>query len=121
MHCMAEHNLTGRQGEAMAARWLILNGFSILHTNWTYRRLEVDVIASKDGILHFIEVKTRTSLQFGHPEEAVTKKKIRNMMACAARYQQTDPCWKRIQLDILSISIQQNASPEYFLIEDIYC
>ncbi|NML22110.1 YraN family protein [Pseudoflavitalea sp. G-6-1-2] len=118
---MAEHNLTGHYGEAIAAEWLQLNGFSILHRNWKYRRYEIDVIASKEEMLHFIEVKTRTSHQFGYPEEAVSKKKMENMMKCADRYQQTDTRWKRIQYDILSISISKNAAPEFLLIEDIYC
>ena len=118
---MAEHNLTGSTGEAMAAEWLELNGFSILHRNWKYRRFEIDVIASKSKVLHFVEVKTRTSHQFGFPEEAVTKKKIGNMMKCAERYQQLAPGWTRIQYDILSISLHSHAAPDFFLIEDIYC
>lgn len=117
---MAHHNKTGRQGEAMAAEYLSGKGFSVLHQNWRHAHLEVDIIASKDAILHFIEVKTRRSIKFGHPEGSVSKKKIQNLINAAEEYIYRFPVWKRIQFDILAITIIKDEPVEYFLIEDVY-
>lgn len=54
---MAWHNETGKTGEKLAADWLEKKGFTILEKNWRHKRLEVDIIAEKDNLLHFIEVK----------------------------------------------------------------
>jgi putative endonuclease len=117
---MAQHNRTGNQGEAMAAEYLTGKGFSLLHQNWRHSHWEVDIIASKNNILHFIEVKTRQSKKFGHPEEAVSKKKIQNLINASEEYLHQQPQWKRIQFDILAISILKNEPVEYFFIEDVY-
>ena len=117
---MAEHNLTGSTGEDLAAAYLTENGYNILHRNWRHARWEVDIIAEKDTILHFVEVKTRRTGKFGHPEENVNKKKIQNLINAAEEYLYQQPQWKRIQFDILSITILKHEPVEYFLIEDIY-
>ena len=117
---MASHNQTGLTGEAMAAKYLIEKGFVILHQNWRHSHWEVDIIASKDQLLHFVEVKTRRTKKFGHPEEAVSKKKIRNLINASEEYLYQNPEWKRIQFNILAITILKNEPVEYFLIEDVY-
>ena len=117
---MASHNQTGHSGEAMAVKHLGEKGFSILQQNWRHSHWEVDIIASKDDILHFIEVKTQRTKKFGHPEESVGKKKIQNLINAAEEYLYQFPLWKRIQFDILSITILKNEPIEYFLIEDVY-
>lgn len=117
---MARHNNTGNQGEVMAVDYFMQKGYEILHRNWRSRHWEVDIIASRKGMLHFIEVKTRTSLKFGYPEESVDKKKIRDMINASAEFLFQNPQWQRIQFDILSILIKKNGVVEYFLIEDFY-
>ena len=117
---MAQHNLTGNKGEGLAAKYLSENGYTILHQNWRHSHWEVDIIASKDGILHFIEVKTRKTKKFGHPEESVSKKKIQNLINAAEEYLYLYPQWQRVQFDILSITILKDEPVEYFLIEDVY-
>jgi putative endonuclease len=117
---MASHNQTGLTGEGMAVKHLIEKQFDILHQNWRYARWEVDIIASKEGILHFIEVKTRRTKNFGNPEDSVSKKKIENLVNAAEEYLYQNPQWKRIQFNILSITILKNSPVEYFLIEDVY-
>ena len=57
---MAIHNDTGRYGEALAVDYFEKKGFEILHKNWRESHWEVDIIAVKNDILHFIEVKTKT-------------------------------------------------------------
>ncbi len=117
---MALHNHTGKIGEAMAAEYLVKSGYNIMHQNWSYRHWEVDIIASKETVLHFIEVKTRRSVKFGLPEDRVNKKKIKNMMCVAEEYLHLYPRWKRIQFDILSITMLKNEPVEYFFIEDVF-
>jgi len=117
---MANHNNTGQLGEKMAAEYLLEKGFSILHQNWRHSHWEVDVIASINGILHFIEVKTRRTNKFGFPEDDVTKKKLENLINASEEYLLVYPDWKQIQFDILSISILKNQPAEYFFIEDVY-
>lgn len=116
---MANHNITGKNGEAMALAYLTRNGFVILHTNWRHSHYEIDIIAQTGNILHFIEVKTRRSLQFGYPEESVTKKKMESLMNGAEAFLLLYPQWKRIQYDILSVYLLKNRDPEYFFIEDV--
>jgi len=117
---MAHHNTTGLEGEKMAAKYFIEKGFTILHQNWRYSHWEVDIIASLNNVLHFIEVKTRRTKKFGYPEEDVSKKKITNLINASEEFLYLHPEWKRIQFDILSINLLQNEPAEYFFIEDVH-
>ena len=72
--------LIGKQGEYRAADWLKASGYSIQVCNWRYRRYELDIIASKEAVLHFIEVKTATTDQFGLPEQRVNKNKFSHIL-----------------------------------------
>ncbi len=116
---MAKHLLTGRNGERLAEIWLVEKGYRLLEVNWRFKNWEIDLIAEKHGILHFIEVKTRTSLLFGHPEESVDHHKIRHLVNASAEYLYLHPEWQRIQIDVLSILLK-NGIPDFFLIEDVY-
>jgi putative endonuclease len=117
---MAQHNTTGKWGEGLAAEYLLQNGFVLLHQNWRHSHWEVDIIAEKNNVLHFIEVKTRRTKKFGHPEESVNKKKIQNLVSASEEYLYQYPQWQRIQFDILSITALKNVPAEYFFIEDVY-
>ena len=72
---MAEHNDLGKFGEELAVDFLEKNGYEILETNWVFDKAEIDIIAQKNGILAVVEVKTRSSLDFGLPQEFVKQKK----------------------------------------------
>jgi len=119
LHPMAHHNNTGSLGEGMAVKFLIDNGYTILHRNWRHLHWETDIIATKNSRLHFIEVKTRRTTTFGHPEDDVSKKKIKNLMGAAEEFLLLYPDWKLIQFDILSITLEKNKQPQFFLIEDV--
>jgi putative endonuclease len=116
---MARHNTTGKTGEILAFSYFEKLGWEILHKNWRHKHWEVDIIASHKGILHFIEVKARTSLKFGYPENNVDEKKIRYLISASEEFLFINPQWQRIQFDVLSININ-GESVEYFLIEDVY-
>ena len=117
---MAHHNNTGLLGEKMAVKYLLEKGFFILHQNWRHSHWEVDVIASLENKLHFIEVKTRRTQKFGYPENDVSKKKIENLINASEEYIFLNPQWKLIQFDVLSITILKNKPVEFFFIEDVY-
>src|SRR5690606_40143305 len=72
---MATHNETGKKGEQLAKEFLEANNYVILETNYRYKKAEIDIIALKNNILAIIEVKTRTSIDFGEPESFVNNKK----------------------------------------------
>ena len=80
----------------------------------------MDVIASKDTVLHFIEIKTRRTASYGMPEQRVGNKKIQNLINAAEEYLYLHPQWKRIQFDILSIMLVNGKEPDFFLIEDVH-
>ncbi len=117
---MANQHVLGAEGEGLAAKWLVEKGFELLHRNWRFGHWEIDIIASLGPVLHFIEVKTRRNKKFGEPEESVDNKKIRNLMKAGEAFQYQYPQWKRVQYDVLSISIVTGNAAEYFFIEDVY-
>jgi putative endonuclease len=117
---MAIHHQTGKKGEQLAELYLSSIGFNILHRNWRYSRYEIDLIATKENILHFIEVKTRTNSNFGMPEENVDVKKLEHVMTAAEEFLYQFPEWKIIQYDVLSITLRNENNVEYFFIEDVY-
>ena len=70
---------TGRRAEAAAKVYLEMRGFKIMELNWRRPRAEVDIIAEKDGVMHFIEVKYRRDDQQGGGFDAITSTKLRQM------------------------------------------
>lgn len=116
---MAHHNITGKLGEEMAVTYLKEKGYTVLHRNWRYGHWEIDIIASFNNILHFIEVKTRRTNTFGFPEDDVSKKKVRFLMSSAEEFLYQYPVWKIIQFDILSVTLNKGSDAELFFIEDV--
>lgn len=82
---MYNKRIIGNEKEQKAAEYLIARGYRILAANFFCRHGEIDLIASQDGVLVFIEVKFRKDLQSGSPFEAVDARKIRKICK-AARY-----------------------------------
>jgi len=116
---MALHNEVGLKGEVLAEKYFTDRGYTVLFRNWRYLRCEIDLILTKNEVLHIVEVKTRRTQTFGYPEEAVNTKKLRRLIKAGAAFLQLHPQWKRVQYNILSINIYKNKT-EYFLIEDVY-
>ncbi|HSM60843.1 MAG TPA: YraN family protein [Longimicrobiales bacterium] len=76
----------GRWGEERAARFLIERGWRILARNYRFGRREVDLVVARDGVVAFVEVKTRAGTGFGRPEEAVSLLKRREIEAVATHF-----------------------------------
>lgn len=65
----------GNFGEQFVARWYEQNGYEIIDRQWRVRSGEIDLVAHKNSLIVFCEVKTRSSNAFGTPAEAVSKQK----------------------------------------------
>ncbi|MEW5895977.1 MAG: YraN family protein [Candidatus Omnitrophota bacterium] len=76
----------GRAGESAAVKFLKACGYKILEQNYHKSYGEIDIVAMDGETLCFIEVKTRENLDYGHPFEAVTPSKQRNIRKMAKTY-----------------------------------
>ena len=101
---MATHNVIGRDGELVALKCLKEKGYEILSVNWKYRKLEIDIIAKYKNEIIVAEVKTRDWDGLMDPEEAVTKKKQKNIVKAANAYILEHEIDLNVRFDILSVS-----------------
>lgn len=111
---------TGDLGENMAVAFLLENDFEILERNWRYKHLEIDIIANKQNFLHIVEVKTRSSIEFGYPEQMIDHNKMQFLKNAAAHYQYEHPHWKWLQFDVIAIFKKPTEEWALDFFEDVY-
>ena len=104
---MARHNDTGKWGEQLAADKLIADGFTVLHRNWRMGKLEIDIIACRDNVIVFAEVKTRSEFDVD-PLEEVDKRKISHMVRSAEAFLRASDYPYEVRFDLFAI----NGSPD---------
>lgn len=112
---MAEHNDLGKKGEELAVAFLKKDGYTILDRNWTFQKAEIDIIAQKESTLAIIEVKTRTSLDFGLPQDFVKPKKIQLLVKAVNAYINDRGIDFDVRFDIIAI----HKNNESFAIEHL--
>lgn len=117
---MALHNKTGEIGEELAKAFLINKGYEILATNWRFKKAEVDIIASFQGLIIFIEVKTRTNTAFGQPEDFVSKKKKQLFALAAGEFFHQNELDGEMRFDIIAIVLKKGKDPAIKHIEDAF-
>ncbi len=117
---MSKHNKIGIKGEQIAAKFLLNKGYIILHNNWRSGKKEIDIIAQKDDVLVIVEIKTRTNLDFGFPEEAVTRKKQSFLKSAAAVFIENNPQYPIIRFDIISILLDEHEVKEIIHFEEAF-
>ena len=102
---MVDKQALGRWGEDLAVRHLEAEGMQVLARNWRCREGELDVVARDAGRLVFVEVKTRSSVLFGQPAEAVTPRKAARMRVLAQRFLQEvrPPYAGELRFDVVSV------------------
>jgi putative endonuclease len=100
---MAQHNELGNKGEKLAVDFLIKKGYIILDTNWRFQKAEVDIIAQKDEILAIVEVKTRSTTDFGNPQDFVNPKKIKLLVSAVDEYVISKDLNVEVRFDIIAI------------------
>jgi putative endonuclease len=102
----------GKDGEDLAARHLIGAGFDIVTRNWRCDIGEIDIVAVDRGTLVVVEVKTRTSTDFGLPAEAVTWRKLAKLRELAVIWLRENSCRMPARVDVISIVMPRNGRPE---------
>src|SRR5690625_2895651 len=103
---------TGARGETIAAGYLRHQGMAILATNWRCRAGEIDILARDGATLVVVEVKTRTSLRFGAPAEAVNAVKLQRLRRLAAQYaSQSERRWPAVRIDVVAVLLMPGADP----------
>lgn len=100
---MAEHNDLGKLGETLAVDYLKKQGYEILATNWIFRKAEIDIIAKKEAVLAVVEVKTRSTLDFGLPQEFVKPKKIQLLVKAVHEFVVKGDLEVDVRFDIIAI------------------
>lgn len=107
--------LLGKKGEELAATYLEQHGYRIIDRNFKARYGEIDIIAIKDAILIFIEVKTRVGRMFGLPEESVTPKKLNEVVGTARYYKLLHPeLPDAMRIDVIGIELDFDETLKYF-------
>lgn len=91
----------GDLGEDIAARYLMRKGYRIRERNYRAMHGEIDIIAEKDGMVIFVEVKTRTNMKYGTPAEAVNAQKQRMLLKTAYAYLKGAAC--AVRFDVIEV------------------
>ena len=100
---MAQHHELGKKGEQLAVDFLLENNYSIVERNYRFDKAEVDIIARKADILAIVEVKTRSSLDFGNPQDFVKPKQIKNLVKAVDEYVTENDLDVEVRFDIIAI------------------
>ena len=100
---MAQHNELGKKGEQLAVDFLLKNKYEIIERNYRFDKAEVDIIAIKEDILAVIEVKTRSTIDFGNPEDFVKPKQIKNLVKAVDEYVNENDLDIEVRFDIIAI------------------
>jgi putative endonuclease len=114
---MRNRKILGTEGEQIALSFIKNRGYTILAKNYRSPVGEIDIIARKKDLVSFIEVKTRQSSHFGHPEEAVQRKKMRRIIRTAQHYLVVHNLYDKVEIrfDVLSLVKKDTTfTVEYF-------
>lgn len=104
---MAEHNILGTRGEDLAVEFLKDKGHQIVERNWRLSGYEIDIISEDDEFIVFVEVKTRSSSQWGNPEQSIGKQRMRRMINGASHYLKLNNIDKPARFDIVAIIVSE--------------
>jgi putative endonuclease len=106
----------GRLGEDIAASYLVRNGYTILDRNFKARYGELDIVALQKNTLVCVEVKTRINRAYGYPEEAVTPRKLHEVIQTLQLYKQLHPNLPdSMRIDVIGIILDEDTnSVKYF-------
>ncbi len=100
---MAEHNKLGNEGEDLAVALLQKKGYEILAKNYRYLKAEVDIIALKDEILVAVEVKTRSTPEFGDPREFLKPAQIKRLVEAVDHFVNSKGLEYEVRFDFVGI------------------
>lgn len=115
-----DNKKTGSHGESIAAELLHKNGYSIVERNVRIGRGELDIVACRDGVYHFVEVKTRTGIVYGSAVESLTRSKVSRLSKLAQAYMKgigSPNC--QFSVDLIAIDIDGDGLIESNWIKNI--
>jgi len=110
-----ENHSTGRKGEELAAAYLTELGYEIVQRNFRHRRYEIDLIVCRGDWLLFVEVKTRSSSTFGHPEDSVNAAQARRIGLAAEEFIFSTNWQGNIRFDIISVEMGSEVKITHFV------
>lgn len=116
---MAEHNELGQKGEDLATDYLKKRDYRIIERNWRLHGYEIDIIAEDKEFIVFVEVKTRSSLLWGNPEDFVDRTRQNRMVKAADFYLKMKAIDKPARFDIIG-AIWDGQSMKLDHIEDAF-
>lgn len=100
---MALHNELGKKGEQLAVDFLIKKGYTIVQRNYRFQKAEVDIIAQLKDTLAIVEVKTRSTVDFGNPQDFVKPKQIQRLVKAVDEYVNVNKLDVEVRFDIIAI------------------
>ena len=100
---MAQHNKLGKKGEQLAVDYLLQNGYDIVERNYRFDKAEVDIIAKIKDTLAIVEVKTRSTTDFGNPQDFVKPKQIQRLVKAVDEYVTVNNLDVEVRFDIIAI------------------
>lgn len=109
----------GRRGEDIAVDYLRRNGFLICATNWRQGRYEIDIVAQKSDMVHFVEVKTRGISSFLSPEQSITSSKIAALHRAASAYLAQHRVVGEVQFDLIAVDLFPDNTSDVRFVENI--
>lgn len=105
----SRHLQTGHRGEVIAVKFLKKRGYKIIEKNYRSKLGEIDIIAKDRNTLSFIEVKTRKSLRYGHPKDAITPHKKKKLSMVALGYlKETNQSHSKARFDVVSVLLVED-------------
>jgi putative endonuclease len=117
---MAAKDDLGRRGEEVAAQWFERNGYVVIDRNWRCRAGELDLVVRCEETTVFVEVKTRTSVAFGHPFEAITPAKAARLRRLAAEWcAAQNEGFAQLRIDAIAVIDAWSATPQIEHLTDI--
>ncbi len=111
----------GNEGEDIAASYLEAKGWIIIDRNYYFEKAEVDIVATDRNYIIFVEVKSRSDVYFGRPEEYVTPEKEANIKKAAEAW-----VYERkmetavVRFDVVSVVLNNNKAPDIEHFEDAF-
>ncbi len=118
---MAAKDELGRRGEQIAAAFLERDGYAIVERNWRCAQGEIDIVARQGGETVFVEVKTRSSVAFGHPLESITARKLARLRRLAGAWCEEHPeSTRRVRIDAIGIVAPRGAEPTVEHLERVF-
>ena len=107
---MAFHIKVGKLGESIAKEYLQKNGYKIIEQNYRTKYAEIDLVAVKENVLVFVEVRTKTGELLGTPEESINRRKRAKLVRNAASYMARKRNRQAYRIDAVCVVLNKDST-----------